>query len=112
MHCSLHSWWCCRLLLKQYCILEIFFLTADHDPGGPLGGGPHHHLKANIKVLQGAYPESGQSCCWGTGRPAQVKVREEIRKGGQVDAGIWPSTSYLLKVFQKITFSDNWWPHA
>ena len=58
-----------------------------------LGGGPPHHLKAE-KVLQGAYP----------GRPWLLlghwapcpgnKVRGEMRKGGQVDAGIWPPTSF------------------
>jgi len=80
-----------------------------------LGGGPHHHLKAD-KVLQGAYPGRPELLLGHWAACPGNKVRGEMRKGGQVDAGIWPPTTCsLLKSFQNkasLIFPDNCWPHA
>ena len=65
-----------------------------------LGGGPHHHLKAD-KVLQGAYPGRPELLLGHWAACPGNKVRGEMRKGGQVDAGIWPPTTCSLsKVFK------------
>ena len=115
-HSSSHRW-CCRLL-KQCCNLEICIVCWRWSWRRSLVEDLTITWRPirSFKVLT----LGGHSCCWGTGRPAQVKVRGEIRKGGQVDAGIWPSTIYLSKCsktkhgffYTNCNSPDNCWPYA